>query len=90
MIILRETTKWTKCHYEPINHDYLVDYDKEFVYAYRKADSDVWEKFAKRRKFSKTWRKFKTLKEEVPTNFVKPFMADPWEKKEYNSLEMFM
>ena len=90
MMILRETTKWTKCHYTPVNHDYLVDDTQEFCHAYRKAGSDVWEKFSKRRGFSKTYRRFKVLDEEIPSNFVKPFMADPWAKKEYNSLELFM
>ena len=90
MIILRETTKWTECPHEQPNHDYLVDDNHEFLIAYRKEGGTEWEKFSKRRPFLKTRRRFKELNEEIPTNFVKPFMSDPWKKKEYNSLEMFM
>ena len=90
MIILREITEWNECEYDVPNHDYLVDDNKEFLLAFRKEGKTEWEKFSKKRHFTRSRRRFKKLKEEVPTNFVKPFMADPWEKKEYNSLEMFM
>lgn len=89
MRMLREVTKWHQVDYEVKNHDYLVDDNKEFCFAYRKAGSDDWEKFKKQRRFTKTYRRFKELKEETPKNFITPHMANPWDSKEYNSLETY-
>lgn len=87
MKILREVTVWDKVDYDVPNHDYLVTDTKEFVYAYRKHGTQDWEQFAKRRSFTKTYRKFKELKKEaIPTEFIKPFTTDP---RSYQSLEFF-
>jgi hypothetical protein len=89
--ILRETTNWSKVEYTIPKHDYLVEggHGGRLI-AMRKEGSDVWEKFSKAIPFGKKHRTFKELREPLPTEFVKPFQADAWEKKEYNSLEMFM
>jgi hypothetical protein len=67
----------------------MVSDGMEFCHGMRKAGSDKWEKFPKRKKFSKSWRKFTTLKEPIPKEFVKPYAADPWSNKTYNSLEAY-
>jgi len=67
----------------------MVSDGMEFCHGMRKAGSDKWEKFPKRKKFSKSWRKFTTLKESLPKEFVEPYSADPWSNKTYNSLEAF-
>ena len=90
MKIIRETTNWSKSPYPVKNHDYLVSDGAEFCHGMRKAGSDKWEKFPTRKQFSKSWRKFKVLKESLPNEFVKPYMADPWTNTSYNSLEGFM
>jgi hypothetical protein len=89
--ILRETTNWSKVEYTIPKHDYLVEggHGGRLI-AMRKEGSDVWEKFSKAIPFGKKHRTFKELREPLPTEFVKPFQADVWEKKEYNSLELFM
>ena len=89
MKIIRETTNWENCPYPVKNHDYLVSDGAEFCHGMRKAGSDKWEKFPERKKFSKSFRKFITLKEAEPKEFVKPYMADPWENTTYNSLEAY-
>ena len=89
MIILREVTDWSECKHGVKNHDYLVDDNKEFCIAYRKAGTDDWEKFKKHKRFVRTRRKFKRLKEEIPMNFIKPYMVDAWKNKSYNSLEAY-
>jgi len=91
MKILRETTTYLKVDYEVPRHDYLVEggHGGRLI-AMRKERSDVWEKFSKLMPFSKKHRKFKELREPLPTEFVKPQQSDPWAKKEYQSLEMFM
>ena len=89
MIILREVTDWSDSKHPVKNHDYLVDDNKEFCIAYRKAGTDDWERFKKHKRFVRTRRKFKRLKEETPINFIKPYMVDPWKNKSYNSLEAY-
>jgi hypothetical protein len=91
MKILRETTTYLKVDYEVPRHDYLVEggHGGRLI-AMRKERSDVWEKFSKLMPFSKKHRKFKELREPLPTEFVKPQQSDPWAKKEYQSLEIFM
>ena len=90
MKIVRETTTWSKCPYPIKNHDYLVSNGMEFCHAMRKQGSDKWEKFEKRKRFNKAWRKFQTLNEKQPKEFVDPYMANPWDNTEYNSLEAYM
>jgi len=89
--ILRETTNWPKVEYTIPKHDYLVEggHGGRLI-AMRKEGSDVWEKFSKAIPFGKKHRTFKELREPIPTEFVKPQQSDPWAKKEYQSLEMFM
>jgi len=89
--ILRETTNWPKVEYTIPKHDYLVEggHGGRLI-AMRKEGSDVWEKFSKAIPFGKKHRTFKELREPLPTEFVKPQQSDPWAKKEYQSLEMFM
>lgn len=91
MKILRETTNWPKVEYTIPKHDYLVEggHGGRLI-AMRKEGSDVWEKFSKAIPFGKKHRTFKELREPIPTEFVKPQQSDPWAKKEYQSLEMFM
>jgi len=91
MKILRETTNYTKVDFSVPKHDYLVEggHGGRLI-AYRKEGSEVWEKFSKAIPFGKKHRTFKELREPLPTEFVKPFMSDPWEKKEYTSLELFL
>ena len=90
MKIIRETTEWTECPYQVKNHDYLVSNAYEFCHAMRKQGSDKWEKFGARRRFNKAHRKFEVLNEKEPKEFVKPYMANPWDNRSYNSLETFM
>ena len=90
MKLVREITTWDECPYPVKNHDYLVSDAMEFCHGMRKAGSDKWEKFESRRRFNKSWRKFQTLNEKLPKEFVDPYMADPWDNKSYNSLEAFM
>jgi hypothetical protein len=90
MKLVREKTNWSKSPYPVKNHDYLVSDGMEFCHGMRKAGSDKWEQFGKRKKFNKAWRKFEQLNEKPPKEFVKPYTADPWESIEYNSLESFM
>ena len=91
MKILRETTNWPKVEYNIPKHDYLVEggHGGRLI-AMRKEGSDVWEKFTKAMPFSKKHRTFKEVREPLPTEFVKPRQSDPWAKKEYQSLELFM
>ena len=90
MKILREVTEWTECQHGVTNMDYLVNGEGQLV-AIRKPESEDWQKFVKPMvNFSRSRRKFKTLKEEVPTVFIKPFTPDPWDSVSYNSLEGFM
>ena len=88
MKILREITEWPDVNYSPKNHDYLVLGDGRCV-AVRKAGSEDWEKFSAPKYFSRSHRRFKTLKEEEPTRFIQPVMADPWKNATYNSLETY-
>ena len=90
MKIIRETTNWDQSPYPVKNHDYLVSDAAEFCHGMRKAGTDKWEQFPTRKRFSKSWRKFTTLKESLPKEFVKPYTADPWSNTSYNSLEGFM
>jgi len=68
----------------------MVSDGMEFCHGMRKAGSDKWERYSTRKRFSKSWRKFTTLKESLPKEFVKPYAADPWSNTSYNSLEGFM
>ena len=90
MKIVREVTTWNECPYPVKNHDYMVSNAMEFCHAMRKQGSDKWEKFSSRRRFIKSFRKFQTLNETLPKEFVEPYMANPWDSKSYNSLEGFM
>jgi hypothetical protein len=89
--ILRETTNWTKVDYTVPKHDYLVEggHGGRLI-AMRKEGSNVWEKFSKAIPFSKKHRTFKELREPEPTEFVRPWQADPWASREYQSLELFL
>ena len=87
--MLREVTVWSQAPYKVPNHDYLVNKTQEKLIAYRKEGHTEWEKFTKPLTFSKTRRKFKNLKEEIPSTFIKPFEDDPWNNTSYNSLESF-
>jgi len=87
--MLREVTVWSQAPYNVPNHDYLVNKTQEKLIAYRKEGHTEWEKFTKPLTFSKTRRKFKNLKEEIPSTFIKPFQDDPWNNTSYNSLESF-
>lgn len=90
MKLLREVTDWSESKHGVTNMDYLVNDEGQLV-AIRKPDSIDWQKFNKPLvNFSRSRRKFKTLKEEIPEVFVKPFTPDPWDKISYNSLEGFM
>lgn len=91
MKIIRETTTYSKVEYEVPKHDYLVEggHGGRLI-AMRKEGSDVWEKFSKAIPFSKKHRTFKELREDLPTEFVKPKQSNPWDNKSYNSLEAFM
>jgi hypothetical protein len=62
----------------------------EFCHGMRKQGSDKWEKFCSRRRFNKSFRKFQTLNESMPKEFVEPYMSNPWDSKDYNSLEAYM
>ena len=79
MKIVRETSTWTRCHYDVKNHDYLVSDGLEFCHGMRKAGSDKWEKFSKRKRFNKAFRSFEVLNEKLPKEFVEPYMANPWD-----------
>ena len=68
----------------------MVSDGMEFCHAMRKQGSDKWEKFSTRRRFVKSYRKFETLNEKLPKEFVDPYMSNPWDNKEYNSLEAYM
>ena len=83
-------TTWSRCPYPVKNHDYLVSDAYEFCHAMRKQGSDKWEQFGKRKKFNKSFRKFEVLNEKLPKEFVQPYMANPWDSREYNSLEAYM
>mgnify|MGYP003634092465 FL=1 len=87
--MLREVTVWSQAPYKVPNHDYLVNSTQEKLIAYRKQGHTEWEKFTKPLTFSKTRRKFKNLKEEIPSTFIKPFQDDPWNNTSYNSLESY-
>ena len=87
--MLREVTVWSQAPYKVPNHDYLVNKTQEKLIAYRKQGHTEWEKFTKPLTFSKTRRKFKNLKEEIPSSFTKPFQDDPWNNTSYNSLESY-
>ena len=86
--IIREITDWGDLEYTPANHDYLVLEDGRCI-AFRRAGSDDWQKFSAPRQFSRSRRRFKTLKEEEPSNFVKPYALNGWEQNSYNSLEAY-
>lgn len=90
MKLVRETTTWNDCPYPVKNHDYLVSNGMEFCHGMRKQGTDKWEKFCSRRRFNKAWRKFETLNEKLPKEFVDPYMSNPWDAKGYNSLEAYM
>lgn len=74
--ILREVTDWSEAGYDVPNHDYILNNTQERMIAYRKNGCDEWEKFIKPIPFSKTRRKFKRLKEELPKKFIQPVTAD--------------
>ena len=90
MKLIRETTTWSSCPYPVKNNDYLVSNGMEFCHGMRKSGSDKWEKFSSRRRFNRAFRKFQTLNEPLPKEFVEPYMANPWDSKDYNSLEAYM
>ena len=87
--MLREVTVWSDAPYAVPNHDYLLNKTQEHCIAYRKQGRTEWEKFTKPLTFSKSRRKFKSLKEEIPSSFIKPFQDDPWNNTSYNSLESY-
>ena len=89
MKLVREITDWSKAPYTLKNHDYMVSPAMEFCFGMRKHGSDKWEKYATRKRFSKSWRKFIVLDEPKPKEFVEPYTADPWTNKTYNSLEAY-
>ena len=90
MQMIREVTEWNECQHKVTNMDYLIN-DEEMLVAIRTPDCEDWQKFSKPIvNFSKSRRKFKKLREELPTNFIKPFTPDPWDSVSYNSLEGFM
>ena len=62
MKVLREVTEWED---NTPNHDYVLN-DQGKMVAYRKNGTGDWEVMSLPRMFSRTRRKFKTLKEEVP------------------------
>jgi hypothetical protein len=66
MQILREITKDFDAN---ICHDYIVDGFK--CVAYRKHGRKRWKTFSKPLMFSKTRRKFKTLREAIPSSLKK-------------------
>lgn len=90
MQILREKTKWVSCQYTPKNMDYLLNDDGRLIAVRRIGDGEKWQKFSKPMQFSKRWRSFTKLREPMPTEFIKPSQADPWENMSYNSLEAYM
>jgi hypothetical protein len=86
--IIREITEWPDVEYTPVNHDYLVLADGRCI-AVRKAGTEEWEKFSRPLNFSRSHRRFKTLKEEEPAHFIEPYQKDGWEQNSYNSLEAY-
>ena len=90
MKLVREKTKWSRCPYPIRNHDYMVSNGMEFCFGMRKAGTDKWEKWEKRKRFNKAWRQFETLDEKIPKEFVEPYTSNPWDAVSYNSLESFM
>jgi len=60
--VFREVTVWED---NTLNHDYVLN-DAGKVVAYRKASNPVWETFTKPLPFSRSYRKFKELKNEAP------------------------
>jgi hypothetical protein len=88
MKVIREITEWPDVEYSPKNHDYLVLDDGRLI-AVRKAGSEDWERLSRPLNFSRSHRRFKTLKEEEPTQFIEPYMKDGWEQNTYNSLEIY-
>lgn len=62
MRVFREITVWED---NTRNHDYALN-DAGKVVAYRKADNHTWEIFTKPLPFSRSYRKFQELKNEVP------------------------
>lgn len=88
MKIIREQTDWDKSPYDVHNSDYLIGDDGRLL-AFRRVGEEKWQKFSRSLYFNRGRRRFKTLKEEIPTNFIEPNQKDPWEKISYNSLEMF-
>ncbi len=91
MKIIRETTNFTKVEYSVPKHDYMVEggHGGRLI-AMRKEGKEDWMKFSKAIPFSKKHRTFKELREDLPTEFVKPTQSNPWDNKSYNSLEAFM
>lgn len=65
MKILREVSDW---QVPTPNHDYAVN-DGGKVVAYRRQGKDYWEVFSVPRMFSRSRRKFKTLKSEQDLNY---------------------
>lgn len=61
MKIYREVTVWED---NTPNHDYALN-DAGKVVAYRKAGTDVWEFFTKPLPFSRSYRKFEKMKDEI-------------------------
>lgn len=61
MRAFREVTVWED---NTPNHDYVLN-DAGKVVAYRKSGTDVWEFFTKPLPFSRSYRKFKELKNEI-------------------------
>lgn len=61
MRAFREVTVWED---NTPNHDYVLN-DAGKVVAYRKGGTDVWEFFTKPLPFSRSYRKFQELKNEI-------------------------
>ena len=62
MRVFREVTVWED---NTRNHDYVLN-DAGKLVAYRKAGTESWKTFTKPLPFSRSYRKFQELKNEVP------------------------
>ena len=92
MKIIRETTNFTKVEYSVPKHDYLVEggHGGRLIAMRKEGTGRLDEVLAKAIPFSKKHRTFKELREDLPTEFIKPKQSNPWDNKSYNSLEAFM
>jgi hypothetical protein len=63
MKILKEITDWSGLEYNVKNHTYAIN-DSGKCVAYRRTGTKEWLTFSKPKSFSRSHRKFVTLKEE--------------------------